>query len=60
MKSKKFRGGLKRRLENAEFEVHTGVRYKRPKKSKKKQKVSKPTIWGKITDWLNKPVIKGL
>ena len=57
MKSKKFRGGLKRRLENAEFEVHTGIRYKRPKK--KKQVVSKPTIWSKITDWLNKP-IKGL
>ena len=56
MKSKKFRGGLKRRLENAEFEVHKGVRYKRPKK---KQVVSKPTIWSKITDWLNKP-IKGL
>ena len=54
MKSKKFRGGLKRRLENAEFEVHTGIRYKRPKK--KKQVVSKPTIWGKITDWLNKPI----
>ena len=56
MKSKKFKGGLKRRLDNAEFEVHTGVRYKRPKK---KRVVSKPTIWSKIADWLNKP-IKGL
>ena len=55
MKSKKFKGGLKRRLDNAEFEVHTGVRYKRPKK----KVVSKPTLMDKIKNWLDKP-IKGL
>ncbi len=57
MKSKKFKGGLKRRLDNAEFEVHTGIRYKKP--AKKKQAISKPTLLDKIKNWLNKP-IKGL
>ena len=56
MKQKKFKGGLKRRLDNAEFEVHTGVRYKRPKK---KQVTSKPTLWSRISDWFNRPM-KGL
>ena len=54
MKSKKFKGGLKRRLDNADFEVHTGVRYRKPKK--KKQVISKPTLWSRITDWLNRPM----
>jgi hypothetical protein len=58
MKSEKFKGGLKRRLDNADFEVHTGVRYKKPEK--KEQIVSKPpTLWSKIKGWLDKP-IKGL
>ena len=54
MKRKKFKGGLKRRLDNADFEVHTGVRYKKPEK--KKQVISKPTLWSRITDWFNRPM----
>ena len=54
MKRKKFKGGLKRRLDNAEFEVHTGVRYKKPEKNKRA--ISKPTLWSRISDWLNRPM----
>ena len=54
MNRKKFKGGLKRRLDNADFEVHTGVRYKKPEN--KKQVISKPTLWSRITDWLNRPM----
>ncbi len=54
MNRKKFKGGLKRRLDNADFEVHTGVRYKKPEK--KKQVISKPTLWSRITDWFNRPM----
>lgn len=53
MKSTKFKRGLKRKLDNAEFGVHTGVRYK--KKSAKK-KIKKLTFWGKIVNWLNTPI----
>ena len=57
MKTEKFKGGLKRRLDNADFEVLTCVRYTKPEK--KEQIVSKPTLWSKIKGWLDKP-IKGL
>ena len=58
MKTKKFKGGLKRKLDNADFEVHTGVRYKKPK-TKGHIIVGKPTLWSRISDWFNRPM-KGL